>query len=448
VELLVTLEKRAVVYKDTSGLTPLDLIEKARNNPHREENLKLLENAKVELEKAKLKRQREREKAAAAAIQELPPTTPRKMPPMPSKDLPTPNISNVASIPRPNLKSDWSVHSEFDNAPSVDLQSASPSLMTSPNIIGPNRKRTSLRTLLNRVGGGNNNAYATKSPPTASLQATSPRATAIPSPQDDATGVAVAGSPWSSRPNGSGAATYNRSSAAAAMQRANTQGRFSQQSLPDQGYGIVDTSRPSLPEPPLVRGRSAFDGKSQSESYIPVAKAPPTNHQNNYGFDGNSPGSAARDEVFSSYARELSVHRQKLAEKDTELSALDAQVRQLELRRQVLLDECQNAETSVLEKQKFVERKQQSITRLKSQLAQLQAELEAEEAALELAESSLMVNRETLVEHEQKMRTTEEEKNSLSAIRESVMDQKREIHRNVSNLEAEMKSLETIHDRT
>lgn len=453
VELLVSLEKRAVVYKDNNGLTPFDLIEQSRNNPHRDSILKILEDAKNELEIAKQKRHREREKAANAAAaaaaaaagnnQDHLPSSPRKLPPVPSKELRTPNTSNAT---KPKYKSDWSVQSDMDNAASVDMQSASPSLMTAPDS-GKNRKRSSLRTLLGRVGGGG----SSKLPPTSSLPiVTSPLTTTFPaSPLDEsyATGQAVAGSPWASHgANGSGAAIYSRNMASSnSLQSAATpsQVRFSLQRLPDGRQAPVDKSHSTLPEPPLTRAQPAVKSSNmESERYAKaVAKAPPGNNQNRYGSnDGHSTSSAARSEAFP-FAQELSFQREKLTEKDAELEALDSQVRMLELRGQALLDGCQNAEASVLEKQNLVDRKQSTISRIKAQLAQLQKELEAEEAALELAESSLMVNRETLSEHEQKMRATEEEKKTLLAIRASVLDQKREIQQSVSTLEVEMKSM-------
>jgi len=116
---------------------------------------------------------------------------------------------------------------------------------------------------------------------------------------------------------------------------------------------------------------------------------------------------------------------QGIASMDADLFKLEAQIRNLDLRKEALSHECTQIYKSVANKQDDVDKSRDKIISIQRKLADYQAKLEKEQASLELAVSSIAIQRETLGEHESKLDMVENDRKLLWTRKEHLLEERR-----------------------
>ena len=97
-------------------------------------------------------------------------------------------------------------------------------------------------------------------------------------------------------------------------------------------------------------------------------------------------------------------------EEKSQLAAMNKRLRNLDIRREALTQECEAICVTIAKKEDAALRSRKVVSDIRSQLLELQESLEREQNALSLAETGLQLQIETLAVHEIKIRTVDSEK--------------------------------------
>lgn len=97
-------------------------------------------------------------------------------------------------------------------------------------------------------------------------------------------------------------------------------------------------------------------------------------------------------------------------EEKSQLVAMNEQLRNLNIRREALTQECEAICATIAKKEEAALRSRKVVSDIRRQLRELQEKLEKEQTALSLAETGLQLQNETLAVHEIKIRTVDSEK--------------------------------------
>jgi hypothetical protein len=115
----------------------------------------------------------------------------------------------------------------------------------------------------------------------------------------------------------------------------------------------------------------------------------------------------------------------EIASKDVDLFKLEAQIRNLDVRKEALSQECTHIYKSVALKQEDVDKSRDKIITIQRKLIEYQAKLEKEQGFWELAVTSIEIQRETLVEHESKMDQVERDRKTLVTKKEQLLEERK-----------------------
>jgi hypothetical protein len=107
----------------------------------------------------------------------------------------------------------------------------------------------------------------------------------------------------------------------------------------------------------------------------------------------------------------------------SELVAAEERLRNLDIRREALSQECEAIYDTVAKKEDAAERCREIINQVKRQMIELQERLEKEQMALSLYETGIQLQKETLAVHEIKIRAVDSEK-SMVLTQKAMLEEK------------------------
>lgn len=114
----------------------------------------------------------------------------------------------------------------------------------------------------------------------------------------------------------------------------------------------------------------------------------------------------------------------EVAAKDADLFKVEAQIRNLDVRKEALSQECTHLYKSVALKQEDVDKCREKIIAIQRKLIEYQAKLEKEQGFWELAVTSIEIQKETLAEHESKMEQVERDRKTLVTKKEQLLEER------------------------
>ena len=138
----------------------------------------------------------------------------------------------------------------------------------------------------------------------------------------------------------------------------------------------------------------------------------------------NTLGNTIKDETIGNKSSDTSDSVLEIVCKEKELIKLEAQLRNLDVRKEALSQECTHLYKSVANKQDDVDRTREKILFIQRKIAEYQSKLEKEQSTLELAVTSIEIQRETLSEHEAKMDFVETDRKILFAKKEQLLSER------------------------
>ena len=147
---------------------------------------------------------------------------------------------------------------------------------------------------------------------------------------------------------------------------------------------------------------------------------------------------------IKSVEEKLARRRRILKEKVNELAVLDAKLSDVRGKEESLQRQIESSQSSFEEQQDILNEKRFRVSELSSQIAHLQSELQRERSEIEHMHESLTAQEESVHRVVQELQGTHEERVSLGAVREAMIEAKASLDREVSNCESELKSLQAI----
>jgi hypothetical protein len=132
-------------------------------------------------------------------------------------------------------------------------------------------------------------------------------------------------------------------------------------------------------------------------------------------------GNMSKDETIGNNSSDTSDPVRDMAFKEKGLFKLEARLRNLDVRKEALSQECTHIYKSVANKQDDVDRTREKILFIKRKITEYQGKLEKEQSTLELAVTSIEIQRETLSDHEAKMDIVEIDRKTLFAKKEQLL---------------------------
>jgi hypothetical protein len=116
----------------------------------------------------------------------------------------------------------------------------------------------------------------------------------------------------------------------------------------------------------------------------------------------------------------ISRHWSTVADNKSELTALESQLRHLDVRKEALVEECNHVSETILSKREQADKARRRIQTYQQKIAGLRVKIEKEQASLEAAESRMQLHLETLEDHQAKLKTVQSEMRVLQSIKESL----------------------------
>ena len=119
----------------------------------------------------------------------------------------------------------------------------------------------------------------------------------------------------------------------------------------------------------------------------------------------------------------VSMETESSRQEKSELVAAEERLRNLDIRREALSQECEAIYDTVAKKEDAAERCREVINQVKRQMIELQERLEKEQMALSLYETGIQLQKETLAVHEIKIRAVDSEK-SMVLTQKAMLEEK------------------------